>query len=99
MPHVIEVFTAGCLLCRTALEMVEVGKCASCVLTERNLVTEDPLVLRKAKEFDVRVVPTIVIDGKIKVEGKPDFPWICGDDFYAMLESRFPLRRSNDPAQ
>lgn len=77
--------------------MVEVGKCASCVLAERNLATEDLLVLRKAKEFDVRVVPTIVIDGKIKVEGKPDFPWICGEEFYAMLEAKFPVRRSSVP--
>jgi len=77
--------------------MVEVGKCASCVLVERNMAARDPDALRRAKEFDVRVVPTIVIDGKIKVEGRPNFPWICGDEFYAMLESRFPLSRSRAP--
>jgi hypothetical protein len=33
-----------------------------------------------------------VIDGKIKVVGKPTFPWFCGDGFYRTLESKYPLR-------
>lgn len=66
--------------------------CASCRLSECSLARANPAILRKVREYGVRMVPTIVVDGKIKVEGKPDFPWVCGDDFYAMLESRFPLR-------
>lgn len=27
-----------------------------------------------------RAVPTTVIDGEIRVEGIPDFPWICGSN-------------------
>jgi len=44
------------------------------------------------RRYGVRAVPTIVVDGRIKVEGTPDFPWMCGDEFYAWLEKRFPLR-------
>lgn len=98
MPHVIEVFTGGCPFCRATLDMVELGKCASCILTERDLAEGGPEGLRKAETYGVRAVPTIIIDGRIKVEGKPDFLWMCGDEFYAMLEQRFPLRRRNPAA-
>ena len=27
-----------------------------------------------------RAVPTTVTDGEIRVEGTPDFPWICGSN-------------------
>ncbi len=72
--------------------MVEMGKCASCVLIERDLAKPDAHVRRLVKEYGIRAAPTIVIDGKIKVEGKPDFLWMCGDDFYARLEMEFPLQ-------
>ncbi len=97
MPHVIEVFTADCSLCRTALAMVESGKCTSCILEEYNLAVEPEAHRDRVERYGVRVVPTVVIDGRIKVEGVPDFPWICGDDFYAMLEQRYPLGRSSKP--
>ena len=92
-PHIIEVFTAGCRLCRSMLGMVEIGKCASCQLVERDLGGPDTHVRSLVEEYGIRAAPTIVIDGKIKVEGKPDFLWMCGDDFYAQLEREFPLRR------
>ncbi len=40
----------------------------------------------KIKNYDVRAVPTIIIDEEIKVVGIPDFPWICGDDLYKILK-------------
>lgn len=45
----------------------------------------------RMKKYGVRVVPTLIIDGKIKVEGRLNEPWVCGDDFYAMLERKYPL--------
>lgn len=93
-PHVIEVFTAGCPLCRSTLGMVETGKCASCILIERDLSRPDATVRGLVEEYEIRAAPTIVIDGKIKVEGKPDFLWMCGDEFYDRLEREFALRRS-----
>ncbi len=91
-PHVIEVFTAGCPLCRSTLGMVEIGKCASCILIERDLSRRDVTVRRLVEEYGIRAAPTIVIDGKIKIEGKPDFLWTCGDEFYTKLQREFPLR-------
>lgn len=90
--HTIEVFTGGCPLCRKTLEIVEVGKCASCVLIERDLEAEFEAHAELGRRYGVRAVPTIVVDGRIKVEGVPDFPWFCGDEFFAWLERNYPLR-------
>ena len=91
MPHRIEVFTGDCPLCRAALETVEAGKCGSCEMIERNLARDAAEHEEAARRYGIRAVPTIVIDGKIKMEGKPDFPWICSDEFYRLLEARYPL--------
>jgi hypothetical protein len=40
----------------------------------------------KMKEYGVKAVSTTIIDGKIKVVGILDFPWICGDDLYKKLK-------------
>ncbi len=64
----------------------------ACILEERNLAQDPEAHRQRAEQYGIRVVPTMVIDGRIKVEGLPDFPWVCGDDFYTMLERRYPLR-------
>jgi len=43
------------------------------------------------KQYGVTSVPTVVIDGSIKVVGIPDFPWICGDDLYRFLKEKYRL--------
>jgi len=93
MPHRIEVFTGDCPLCREALDAVEAGKCGSCELVERNLARDFAANAEAARQYGVRAVPTIVVDGRIKVEGAPDFPWMCSDEFYRMLERQYPLLR------
>jgi hypothetical protein len=45
----------------------------------------------KMKDYDVKAVPTTVIDGKIKAVGIPDFPWICGQDLYRKLRKEYSL--------
>lgn len=47
----------------------------------------------KMKDYDVRAVPTTIIDGEIKVVGIPDFPWICGDDLYKKLRTEYQLTK------
>lgn len=94
MGHHIEFFTAGCPLCRRFRAEVELGKCAGCrmdVIDVRN-----PEAAARVREYDVRVAPTVVIDGRIKVEGRLDEPWQCGDDFYDHLAERYPLGASSD---
>ncbi len=56
-----------------------------------NNMTEE--IKLKMKNYGVRAVPTTIIDGSIKVEGIPDFPWICGDDLYKKLRKEYSLRR------
>jgi len=72
--------------------MVEVGKCASCELIVHDMTRQPRKHEARVRRYGIRAVPTVVIDGKIKVEGKPDFPWVCGDDFYSWLEKRYPMR-------
>ncbi len=87
MPHTIQVFSGGCELCKETADIIEVGKCKDCKMEVLSIESNKEL----AKQFGVTSVPSIVIDGKIKVVGKPTFPWFCGDDFYRMLESKYPL--------
>ena len=89
-PHKIQIFSAGCKLCSDTVDIVEVGKCKDCQMEV--LGVDDGKNNGLLKQYDIGAVPSIVIDGRIKVVGKPVFPWFCGDDFYKMLETRFPLR-------
>jgi hypothetical protein len=45
----------------------------------------------KMKDYGVKAVPTTIIDGKIKIVGIPNFPWICGEDLYRKLKQEYPL--------
>lgn len=91
-PHRIQVFSGGCKLCEETADIVEVGKCKDCRLEVLKVGEEKNGAL--VKQYNIISVPSIVIDGKIKVEWKPTFPWYCGDAFYAMLQARYPLKRS-----
>jgi glutaredoxin len=91
MPHLIEVFTGGCSLCREVVNIVTVGKCRDCIMRVFDVDSGDEEVKMKRKLYKITAVPTIVVDGRIKVVGVPDFPWFCGDDFYRFLEKNFPL--------
>ncbi len=73
MGHEIEIFTSGCYLCREAVEVVEKVKCSECTLTEYNLAEkcESEICLAKAKKYGIKATPTIVVDGRIAIEGKP----------------------------
>lgn len=91
--HKIEIFSAECPLCKQIIDTIEIGKCEGCSLTtyDVNNMTEEIKV--KMKDYGVKAVPTVIIDGKIKVLGIPDFPWICGEDLYKKLRKEYPLKR------
>jgi glutaredoxin len=91
MGHVIELFTGGCPICDSTQTMVEVGMCSGCTLIRRDLAKEPEAHRDKVEEYGIRMVPTIIVDGRIKVEGKPDFNWLCGDEFYRFLEERYAI--------
>ena len=54
-------------------------KAASQTVYDVNNLTEGIKV--KMKDYGVKAVPTTIIDGKIKIVGIPNFPWICGQIF------------------
>ncbi len=88
MPHKIEVFTAGCSLCNEVVTEIEAGKCVGCQLMVYSIVANPDL----AREHGVRVVPTVIIDGEIKIEGRPDIPFVCSEETYAHFRVRYPLK-------
>jgi len=68
--HNIEVFTSGCPLCRETIQIVEKARCSECTLKEYNIL-EKKEYLEKARKYRVKSVPSIVVDGKLAIEGKP----------------------------
>ena len=48
-------------------------------------------VAAKLKQYRIRCVPTLVIDGRIKLEGKPEFALICDEEMYRFLEERYSM--------
>lgn len=68
-PRKIEIFTAGCPLCRETVAAVKqaVVSCG-CDVVEHNISAQ---ISREAQRYGVKAVPTIVVDGQIVFEGKP----------------------------
>jgi len=58
----IEVFSAGCPVCREAVEQVKRLACSSCEVTVLDM--SDAGVAERARSLDIRSVPAVVIDGK-----------------------------------
>lgn len=92
MPHKIQIFSGGCKLCKDTADIVEVGKCKDCKMEVLDVGGSENREL--VGSYNITAVPSIVIDGKIKVVGVPNFPWFCGDEFYRMLERKYPLKAS-----
>jgi hypothetical protein len=88
VPHRIEVFTGNCHLCQEVVDEIEAGKCAGCQLIVHNVAESSVL----AKKYQVKVVPTVIIDDEVKIEGKPDIPFVCDEDTYAHFREHYPLR-------
>ena len=87
----IEIFSADCPLCKHITDDIEISRCEGCSQTVYDVNNMTDEIKVKIKEYGVKAVPTTIIDGKIKVVGIPDFPWICGDDLYKKLKREYPL--------
>lgn len=59
----IEVFSAGCPVCRETIEMVKGNACESCEVSVLDMNDTD--VAERAKQLGVRSVPAVIIDGKL----------------------------------
>ncbi len=87
MLHTIMVFSAGCPLCQSVVDEIEAGKCAGCRMIVHNIAESVPL----ARKYDVRVVPTVIIDDEVKIEGRPEIPFVCSNETYAHFKRHYPL--------
>ena len=59
----IEVFSAGCSLCKEAVEMIKGIACPSCEVIVLDM--NKPEVLERAKSLGIQSVPAVVINGKL----------------------------------
>jgi glutaredoxin len=59
----VEIFSAGCPLCRDAVELVRRIGCPSCEV--KVLDMKDPAVAARAKELGIRSVPAVIVDGRL----------------------------------
>lgn len=65
----IEVFTAGCPLCNETVKLVkDVISSCGCEVVERRCTGNE--CCDEAKRYDVRAMPTVVVDGQIVFEGR-----------------------------
>jgi glutaredoxin 3 len=84
--HTIEIFSANCPLCKHVIDNIEIGKCEGCNQTVYNVNIITDKIKSKIRDYGIKAVPSIIIDGKIKLVGIPDFPWICSEDLYDKLK-------------
>ncbi len=59
----IEIFSAGCPLCEDTVALVNAIACPSCDVEVLN-IQEQPVAAR-AKDYGIRAVPAVVIDGRL----------------------------------
>ena len=59
----IEIFSAGCPACDETIQTVNAIACPSCEIEVLDMRQDD--VAAKAKEYGIRSVPAVVIDGKL----------------------------------
>ena len=72
MGHKFEIFTAGCVLCNSAIEVLKNTVSEKSEFVEYNLL--NPIqeeIQEKIKKYDIKVVPSIIVDEKHKFVGIP----------------------------
>lgn len=59
----IEIFSAGCPVCRETIEMIQKIACPSCEISVLDM--NDATVAGRAKALGVRSLPAVTIDGNL----------------------------------
>lgn len=70
MGHKFEIFSAGCDLCKNAIEILRNNISEKCEIVEYNL--QNPIqeeIQEKMKKYDIKVVPSIIVDEEHKYIG------------------------------
>ncbi len=63
MKRKVEVFSAGCPACQTAIELVNRLSCGSCEVTILDM--NDIHVAKRVRDIGVRSVPAVAINGQL----------------------------------
>ncbi|MBN9349312.1 MAG: hypothetical protein J0H55_01390 [Chitinophagaceae bacterium] len=63
----VELFTAGCAVCESVVEMVKAMACSSCEVVVYDLTNtgETELLQEKVKSYGIKVLPAIAVNGKL----------------------------------
>jgi len=70
----VEVFTAGCPVCESAVRLVEELACPDCEVTVHDLrqpegpgftASPQPSAREKAAEYGIKTIPAVVVDGRL----------------------------------
>lgn len=70
MKHHVEIFSADCPLCKETIHIVKNAEC--CKHSEITIHTcKGDTCCQPAKDYKIRTVPSIVIDGHLALEGRP----------------------------
>lgn len=80
--HIFEIFSANCPLCKN----VEIIKNPECTQKTYDVNHMDEEIKAKIKKYTITAVPTVIIDGKYKIVGIPDFPLNCGEKLFKKLQ-------------
>lgn len=59
----VEIFSAGCCLCKDAIELVNRIACSGCEVAVLDM--QDAETARKAEQLGIRSVPAVAVDGKL----------------------------------
>ena len=59
----IEVFSAGCHVCEETVQRIQSAACSSCEVLVLDI--GNPAVVRQAKNYGVRSIPAVAIDGTL----------------------------------
>lgn len=59
----IEVFSAGCTVCEDTVALINRIACPSCEVEILDM--HQPNVVKKAKQYGIRSVPAVVVNGKL----------------------------------
>jgi len=89
--HTFDIFTVDCPLCKN----IEILKNPECTQKIYDVNQMDKETQEKMKKYGINAVPTIVVDGKYKVVGVPDFPMRCNDDLFKRLEKDYRIQDLN----
>ena len=67
MKRQIEIFTAGCPVCKPVVALVKETACDNCKITIYNLSKqcESKVCVSKMKEYNVKKLPAIAVNGKL----------------------------------